>query len=399
MMVRQNILKISIVIFLSLNFLTLSAQNEEKLLPQPGGKFSVGYQSFFLKDSIRSDYINPHLERQIPIQTWYPSSEPNSESRRYIEDEKLLIEMFQQSYMRQDSTALHNLNTLRTFSKANAKKLSDKRFPLVVFSHGLGVSKQNYTMIAEELASHGNLVVMIDHPYGGFTVTSNGDVLSSRQDTLLYSKNGNEVLLERMSSWSQDIKFVLDNLLSKTTPLGKEFKNSIDSLKIVVAGHSLGGNVALQYPADDHRVKGSINLDGGTFGNLTKAPSVPNLTLRSEPIYSVKELEDKGRTLEEWTAMGNEIDQVFTSALENSSEAYEIKIKGVGHMSFSDLPFVLPNTITRFGGKLMEFQKASDLILELINEFLLANFNDREPKFREITDQCSTCELKKYRKM
>ena len=384
-------------LFFFFSFYWPSDAQEDKSLPRPRGEFEVGYKSFFLEDSLRTDYFFPEAWREIPIQIWYPSKFQKEEKRSYVEDEYLLSMMKEELYQSEDIAALDNLRTFTTFSRRNAKMIDDRRFPLIIFSHGLGVSKQNYTVIAEELVSRGNIVVTIDHPYGGFTVTSDGRLLSSRKDSLLYRENGDEVLLERMKDWTKDIDLVLDELLSKGSAIGEQFGNNIDRSRIATIGHSLGGNVALNYASKDDRVKTAVNLDGGTFGNLEAPPRVPTLTIRSQPIYSRQELNSKGRSVDEWERMGKEIDSVFATALRGSSESYEIKIRGTGHMSFSDAPFVLPNMITRFGGKIMDFKKASDFALDFINEFLASKFYNRKMNFEEILSKCKECELKNYK--
>ena len=384
-------------IIVCLLFFCWAAKAQIEVIPQPSGSFPVGYQSFTVNDSLRPDLLVPEEDRTISVTVWYPAKEKSRESRRYIDDD-LVLKMRQESYQHQDSTALRKLGFFKTFSIENADVIEERKFPLILFSHGLGVSKANYTVIAEELVSKGNIVVTIDHPYGGFTITNKGRFLSSRQDTLLYTSEGDKILLKRMNSWAEDLRFVIDQILSENGPLGRKFSSIIDKSKIATMGHSLGGNVALHYPSKDERVKAAVNLDGGTFGNIEAPPRVPTLTIRSQPIYSPEVLKSKGRTVDEWEKMGKEIDSVFANALGGSSESYEIKIRGTGHMSFSDAPFILPNMIKRFGGKTMDFKEASDLALDFIGEFLASEFYNRKVNFEEILSKCKECELKKYKK-
>ena len=382
-------------LIICLLFFCWVARAQIKIIPQPSGTFPVGYQSFTLKDSLRADLLVPEEDRTISVTVWYPTKEESQEPRRYIEND-LVLKMRQESYQHQDRMALRKLGFFETFSIENADVIKERKFPLILFSHGLGVSKENYTIIAEELVSQGNIVVTIDHPYGGFTITDKGRFLSSRQDTLLYTSEGDKILFQRMNSWSEDIRFVIDKIISEKGFLGRRFGQSIDRTSIATMGHSLGGNVALNYPSLDSRVSAAINLDGGTFINLGNPPQVPTLTIRSQPDYSVIDLKKRGRSIAEWEAMGNEIDKAFEKALKGSSESYEVKIRGTGHMSFSDAPFVLPNMITRFGGQIMEFEKASIIISDFITEFLDASFENRRPLFEDILTQCANCEFKMY---
>lgn len=65
-----------------------------------------------------------------------------------------------------------------------AGKLTRMRKIFVVFSHGFGVSRVNYAALAQELASRGYVVLTIDHPYGGFTVSPEGRILQPGGDSL-----------------------------------------------------------------------------------------------------------------------------------------------------------------------------------------------------------------------
>ena len=51
---------------------------------------------------------------------------------------------------------------------------------------------------------------------------------------------------------------------------------------------------------------------------------------------------------------------------------YKVKIRGTGHLSFSDAPFVMPDTITRFGGNILEPQAA----FTRVTAYLLAFFDE-----------------------
>ncbi|NNM14646.1 MAG: acetylhydrolase, partial [Gammaproteobacteria bacterium] len=104
----------------------------------------------------------------------------------------------------------------------------ETKFPLVVLSHGYTGSRSTMFYLAEHLASHGYVVVGIDHtdstnaevdffkaPYSGFTST----------------------LFHR----ARDQQFVLDYFSTHETP----FANLVDSDNAAVIGYSMGGYGAL----------------------------------------------------------------------------------------------------------------------------------------------------------
>lgn len=112
-------------------------------------------------------------------------------------------------------------------------------FPLVVFSHGFGGCGTQTIFFTEALAREGYIVVAPDH----------GDALCS-----VDNKSGNFADLSKEPSlfdpakWSEasyisrrdDIKKVIDGVLDHS-----DFRNVTNKDKIAIAGHSLGGYVAL----------------------------------------------------------------------------------------------------------------------------------------------------------
>ena len=349
-----------------------------KHLPKPSGPFAVGTKTLEIVDQSRSDLYQPRSKRKLPLQVWYPTADTTAKSSPYIADAKLLKAMLDKHYNQLDSTSLAELANVTTYARLNAPVLNGRKFPLVLFSHGQGVSRQNYTAIATELASLGHLVIAVDHPYGGFTRLSDGRVLTSGMDTLLHRGDADQVYRSRMQDWSGDLTFVLDEVLRQNNTLGKQFKNAVDQNRIIAMGHSLGGNVAMKMPALDARVKGGINLDGGSFQNLDHDDLLaPTLVIRSQPLYSEEDLQKRGRSRETWKAMEKQVDSSFQNALRGARKAYELKVAGTGHMSFSDAAFVLPEMISRFGGDIIAADRGHEIIMKVITGFIKTCFLDQ----------------------
>jgi hypothetical protein len=106
---------------------------------------------------------------------------------------------------------------------------TNQPLPLLVISHGLGEDRQTFSYLAQHLASHGYAVVVPEH------VGSNATKGESLFDG--YSKpTGPSEAVNR----PQDVTFVL-NQLSQIPQL----KQQIDTQKVIVVGHSLGGFTAL----------------------------------------------------------------------------------------------------------------------------------------------------------
>lgn len=369
---------------------------ENLVLPESSGVYSVGYKIMEIEDPERNDIYIENLRRTLGITIWYPTEDSETSGTSYFSDPYLITEMVKRGYNQQDSLALQKMSSLKLNARKNSSVFPGEKFPLLFFSHGLGVSRFNYSTIAQEFTSKGNIVITVDHPYGGFLRTQDGIVRTNRDDKALYSEEGAAILERRMQEWEDDIKFLLDQIFQPKSKLHDIVYSSIDTAKIAALGHSLGGNVALNVAQDDSRIKAAVNLDGGTF-SLTKPPlSIPSLTLRSQPDYSDEEILSRGISLEEWKQKGMEIDKSFSQALKGSKLSYQIKIIGAGHMSFSDAPFVLPTMVTRFGGKIIPPVKGFNVIHQSISEFLDAAFHNKAPFFTPIIENCRECKLTNF---
>jgi predicted dienelactone hydrolase len=96
------------------------------------------------------------------------------------------------------------------------------RHPLILISHGSGGHRFNQFYLAEVLASHGFIVLAVQHP---------GNCLDNNRDA---------DLLVNLWNRPRDISFVLDQALQ-----APGLADHIDPDRIGVMGHSLGGYTAL----------------------------------------------------------------------------------------------------------------------------------------------------------
>jgi predicted dienelactone hydrolase len=134
----------------------------------------------------------------------------------------------------------------------------------------------NYSTLAEDLASHGYVVVGFDAPYRTSVVVfpdgrvmrrtpENNAELCEGQEQAQRERCVNRVL----TAWIANIGFVLDRLegLNTADPSDK-FKTRLDMTRVGVFGHSFGGATALQFCHDDSRCKAGIDVDGQPFGSV-----------------------------------------------------------------------------------------------------------------------------------
>ena len=355
---------------------TTSAKSIPQPLPEPTGNFHIGTVIFHLTDKSRADALSkkPRQFRELTFQVWYPTDlEPKGATAPYILNPVLLQALKNEPHDSQDPALLNNWKTVRTFAtvKAPLSRKSEK-YPLLFLSHALGEPRTLYTALSQELASHGYIVVCIDHPYGGITALPDGRVISTADDP----EAGNpEATAKQVEVWAKDASFVLDRMTapSKTevAQVGR-FARYVDLQRIGILGHSLGGAAALEACRVDSRFKAGADLDGAPFGRVTmEGLKKPTLIMRSGPIYSDEDLAKRGRTRAQWEEMGRQGRAMWDSLFQKSKNVmvYSIKINGAGHMSYSDAPFVMPDTITRFGGQIIDAKRGHEIMSHYIRDF------------------------------
>jgi dienelactone hydrolase len=246
-----------------------------------------------------------------------------------------------------------------------------KKFPLLLLSHGLGEPRSLYTALSQDLASHGYIVVCIDHPYGGITVLPDGRVISADEDP---DAGNPEATPKQVEAWAKDASFVLDQMskpASARRTAAQRFATQIDLDRVGMLGHSLGGAAALETCRTDSRFKACADLDGAPFGKVKEEGSKrPTLIMRSGPIYSDEDLAKRGRTREQWEEMGRQGRAMWNEFFQKSKgvPVYSVKINGTGHMS-SDAPFVMPDTINRFGGRIIDARRGFEIMTHYIRDF------------------------------
>ncbi|MCW1941560.1 hypothetical protein OMD49_28155 [Bacillus anthracis] len=106
-------------------------------------------------------------------------------------------------------------------------KNGNSTYPLLVFSHGAYGIKDSNSSTYSELASHGYVVVSIDHPYHSFftrsedgTLTMVNSVFRHEVENMNKGVYSNEELYNIIQKWMKlrvdDMNFVIDTILEKT---------------------------------------------------------------------------------------------------------------------------------------------------------------------------------------
>jgi alpha-beta hydrolase superfamily lysophospholipase len=238
MMTKQNLnTKVVAVVMLCLSGLSINSmamgKAEQFYSSQPDvtpelakpGKHSVGVQTLKVTNPQQlsvADYQSLE-DRTLTIEVWYPASVKDSDPMATYEN----------------VTRTHKAFSMQGSSVRDAKAVQGETFPLVVISHGYTGYRTIMFYLAEHLASHGYVVVGIDH-----TDSTTGEI---------DFKNGPfagfpSTLVNR----ARDQQFILDYFTGADSAVAK----ITDTDKAAVIGYSMGGF-------------GAVNTIGGCY-NFTQ---------------------------------------------------------------------------------------------------------------------------------
>ncbi len=236
-------------------------------LPKPKGSYDVGIQYFHFIDENRTD---PFLDkstrkRELMVKVYYPAKKDDSKpSSPYFHNSPKLIKLFTAFYNMPDFIFDH-LNLVKTNSKEDLQ-LSDQQqsYPVVLFSHGAGTTIDVQTSQSEDLASHGYIVVAIDHTYVSAATVFPDRIVSHKEATTSFNTAyPAEIITQIMAD---DAEFVLEELGEMNEgKIDSIFQGKLNLDAIGVIGHSVGGAVAYNLAINDSRVKAAIDLDGIVF--------------------------------------------------------------------------------------------------------------------------------------
>lgn len=304
-------------------------------LPRPTGPYAVGRATYAWADDVHTDALAPvpGTKRELLAWIWYPAAprQPSQTVDDYLPPAwRTALERQMGVLLRQFLT--RDLSRVRTHSIRDADVSPQHRsYPVVLMRAGLAALTTDYTTLAEDLASHGYVVVGFDAPYRSFVVVlPDGAVIARapQNNADLVSGSEQEHLANKLvQAWSADVSFALDQLerLNTSDPSGR-FLGRLDMQRMGVFGHSLGGATALQFCHDDSRCKAGIDVDGAPLGSvIAEGVTQPFMFLlgdnRSESEAETRPVEASIRSIYDRLPADRRL---------------EIVIRGANHFGFSD---------------------------------------------------------------
>jgi dienelactone hydrolase len=290
------------------------------VLPSPNGPHSVGVVTYAWTDSARVDSLSsPPGPRSVLGRIWYPAA-PNDGATlaRYAEHLDAAANEWTQLHAR-----------VRTHSWANVPfSTRVARGPVIVFATGRSTATFDYTTLAEDLASHGYVVVGVDSPHHSKVVLPDGTLLPVQFPSMGPSTypNGFDSAQAPMNRLvSADVRFVVRRLirLDREHPI---LGGHLDLTRVGLAGHSNGGMAGSRACADEPSCRAFFSIEGMQTRELRlNGVDKPYGLLYSEATLAFDTL------------------QVFTEMRRHAKGPFVLyRVNGAGHNSVTDLLFVRP---------------------------------------------------------
>ena len=233
-------------------------------LPAPSGPYNTTLITTKLVDNKRLDPFAPKKHhRSIMVSAFTPIAKNSCSPTltKYMDSTTAAFEDIRFTQFGLPSGIFDSLE-LQTCEPCTNSPSSN--FPVLFFTPALGTSRLFYSAMAQQVASRGYRVVMLDHPYDADIVTfpDNSTVLG-----IDFEDDSIPLVVETRA---KDISFVLDQLshqkISRKLFPGTSCGSRVT--KAGVFGHSLGGAAAAEAMLRDKRLVGGINLDGSMFGKV-----------------------------------------------------------------------------------------------------------------------------------
>ena len=324
-------------------------------LPAPDGPYVVGSRSFSLLDESRNDayFGAPDERRELYVQVWYPGTIDQARPQPSV---RTLWEELYRGPRDPVAFLMGYLRGIKTHTYQDIPlSTADASYPVIVFSHSLGLNAEQNTPLMEHLASHGYVVIGISHTRMTLRVISSqgraifpderlgeafteGAALDPKEFDVRAARTNSageraEIVFElgeRAAKTNEqvairvaDVRFVLDIIATPTKGPADLAKllDRVDAHRIGLLGMSLGGATVIDVCKIDTRCRAGVNLDGGLFGQYQRQPlQTPFLSMVSA---------------------GNK--KYGEHLLVNStSDYYEVLVEGARHGDFCDMTFVLP---------------------------------------------------------
>lgn len=315
-------------------------------IPAPTGSNYVGTTVWHWGDSTRLNELTPDPGdvREIMVQAWYPAApDTTSDAAPY-------------------APLYRELAHYRSWSYPGAPVASvEGALPVIVITPGRGLARHLYSGIAEDLASHGYLVLGVDSPHSGRAIYPDGRFIPPTASYAIPIEiltgpyhQVDQFFEEAAELGAQDVSFTLERLaeVNRSDPT-RRFTGRLDLTRLGLFGHSLGGRIGGAAVGADARFVAFASMEG-----------VPPAALRRGGMDAAvlmllsSELPDMAQP---------NIREVIPN---RRNDAYVVTLNGFGHNSVTDLPFLDPRRYSYEVEPVAALETTRALLLAFFDEYV-----------------------------
>ncbi len=272
--------------------------------------------------------------------------------------------------------------------EADRKTTAYGRFPVILFSHGLGGNRAGGKLWAEHWASHGYVVVAMQHAGSDESLWKNRearDRISSMKSAMTLSNLGLRV---------GDVRFVIDEVVRRAEAKEAAFANA-DPKRLGMSGHSFGAQTTLAVAGQKAgSIGGQSGLDARIVSAVAFSPNARNkINVARQfgdiriPLFSITGTKD-GSILDDGTRYE---DRMLPYENMPAGGKYLVVFEGGDHMVFGGHDMVRRASTAR-DGEIQEGVKAATLAFwnttlkndEAAQQWLSAGLNT--PGFKSMLD-------------
>jgi pimeloyl-ACP methyl ester carboxylesterase len=319
-------------------------------LPAVTGQFAVGRTEIAVTDTDRIDpFAGDGRMRELAVWIWYPTVDDLQGSRAaYLPDAWAPL--------------VNNLGPFsQDLSKVATNSVADAPLsgtpPVAVLMPGLGEPIASYSVLAEDLASHGYAVVGIN-PTGSMDVVfPDGHLVPATAEGSMAGSWSPEAAGDVATVWAADAEFVVRTLSSTAPEIG-----ALDFSRVAYVGHSLGGAASFEACRTDRNCVAAVDLDGTLFTEVRNAglaaPSLLVQAVRPE---------------------GCDLACESFEVVEAAPQARQFEVAGSAHMSFADYGLFW-SPIDSLGLGSIDAERMTAITRDLVRSFLAVHVRNAPPR-------------------
>jgi dienelactone hydrolase len=304
--------------------------------PQPSGEWNVGTSNLIWDSSNHSGII---------AKVWYPTDVGSVTPSPYLDklghnfSSNIIVNLLLKLIF--SNLFLGHIKTLASIDAIPAQ--CPAGFPVILFSSGFLAINSLNTFYGLEFASHGFIVIGINHPGSSIgTMLADGSQISIDSDGL----DKPELLASKITvDRASDLSMILDRVISLNANCNSFLYQRINTSKIFAAGHSIGGSTSFAACGQDQRISKSVNFDGFFFMEEIDLSCLDKEFLLIQPERHKSGSKAK-KSQDEYSVMMAK-DSVRITELADSPNFHHLLFPSVTHVSFMDLPLVINPTFSK----------------------------------------------------